>query len=575
MMQNNAKAFSFPRIGASLFVGILLLFMASGAPAQDTVPTAGQVAQSEAVRRAQTAMQANGALNAADVFLKAGDTAKALERYQYAMTVTAPDGPTAPLYNRARAGAARTLLAQADEARKGGDFDKADILLQQALQNDPSVGPDAQKEQDLVRSDRKRYNAQRVNPESVTNNPVITPEFKDKVAQVQKFLFEGDRFFETGQYAYADDRYRQVLVIDPYKHGGPGEARPSLPLSRASGGSRQDDDPRPGDLRHRPPLEPARASSDHTASAPLNPANESRVAILTNKLNTIKIDNISFVNQPVGDVIRILADKAKAADPTGEGFNFVYKLTPTVLAAPAAATPGGAAPAAAAPPADVSEPAPVTFSLTNQSVAEVLRVLDTLTNLKYKVEEYAIYILPSNESSDVLVTRTFVVPTGFFVGGLSASSASASPGIGNVATGTTVSSVQVDVQQQLKDQGVEFPAGASASFLGGSSRLVVKNTPEQMDRIDASSRPPPRKADPQIEIETKFAEFSDTDLKELAFNWGLSLQAGSSQSPIITSGGAVNATNNPLSSTVTARSTRARPPCGPTPTSSRTRSTPF
>ncbi len=79
-------------------------------------------------------------------------------------------------------------------------------------------------------------------------------------------------------------------------------------------------------------------------------------------------------------------------------------------------------------------------------------------------------------------------------------------------------SVSVDAQQSLTDKGIRFPAGASAIFLPGSSKLVVRDTPEQLDLI-ANLIEQLSKETPQVQIEAKLAEFNQDAIKALSFNY--------------------------------------------------------
>ena len=519
-----------------LLLGLFSLLLARPAAAQE--PTAQDVqsgnsparmAQMEDVRRSQNQFVISKALDAADIFYNTGDYTKAEERYRFALNSSSPEGITAKFYARATSGLARVRIAQAADARKNSDYPRAFALLNDALQLDPSTQQVVDQQIALTKQEQIKDREERRNPEGIAKNPVVTPDFKDQVAAVQRLLFEGDRFFETGQYARADERYRQVLVIDQYNKA----ARQKLErLERykqraaevAHATSREDaiyDIERRWSQRELP--EVTQNGGDAA------PAVESNIARLTNKLAAIKIDNISFVGTPVDDAIHILQDKAKQADPSGEGINFVLKLRPTIVPAAAGARTTTAAVAQA--PAS-STPPSVTLSLNNVSLAEVLRLLTQLTNLKYKVEEYAVFILPSTESSDVLIPRTFIVPPGFFVGGLSAPKSSTSR-TGNASIATTVESIKADVKQQLIDQGVDFPPGATAAYLAGSSKLVVKNTPDQMDRIESLIQSASQEEDPQVEIETKFAEFTDNALHELVVNWAVAANHRSGDAQVL------------------------------------------
>ena len=71
----------------------------------------------------------------------------------------------------------------------------------------------------------------------------------------------------------------------------------------------------------------------------------------------------------------------------------------------------------------------------------------------------------------------------------------------------------------LKDQGVPFPPGASANFLPQSSRLIVRNTEENLELVDALVEQANVAGPKQVEIESKFVEITQNNLKELGFDW--------------------------------------------------------
>jgi Type II secretory pathway, component PulD len=71
----------------------------------------------------------------------------------------------------------------------------------------------------------------------------------------------------------------------------------------------------------------------------------------------------------------------------------------------------------------------------------------------------------------------------------------------------------------LETQGVPFPQGASANFLPQSSRLIVRNTQDNLDLIDAIVEQLNLSIPKQVEIEAKFVEITQNNLKELGFDW--------------------------------------------------------
>src|SRR5207244_5488962 len=67
--------------------------------------------------------------------------------------------------------------------------------------------------------------------------------------------------------------------------------------------------------------------------------------------------------------------------------------------------------------------------------------------------------------------------------------------------------------------GVPFPPGASAHFLPQSSHLIVRNTADNLELVDAIVEQASVAGPKQVEIEAKFIEINQNNLKELGFDW--------------------------------------------------------
>ena len=67
--------------------------------------------------------------------------------------------------------------------------------------------------------------------------------------------------------------------------------------------------------------------------------------------------------------------------------------------------------------------------------------------------------------------------------------------------------------------GVSFPAGASATFWPHSGTLIVRNTQDNLDMVDALVDQANASAPKQVSIESKFVEINQNNAKELGFDW--------------------------------------------------------
>ena len=499
------------------------LWLRAADPIPATPPT--QAAHSEVVTRQQLAINANQAISDGQRFLASGNYDDAAKRFQFALDNLAPAGVSAHSYSRAEVGLAAAKAGQAQELAKDNKFGQAHDLLSQAIvlqPNNPIYPADVEE----LKKQQLAYEEQIRDPEGTINNPAVTDDFKDRVATVQKLLFQGDAYFRTGQFDKSEETYSKILILDPYNKAARDKmAHIERYKERADG------------FRHEENEQEQMEKIDHHWSEEISPdivqtpketgpiAGSSTRATITRKLQSIIIDKVNFEKLDVAAVIQFLQQKSKELDPDHQGVNFVLRLTsnappPTVGAAPGgAAAPTGAAPSAAdAAAADAAAAhaihREVSITLENVPLSEVLGYVISQTNLQYSVEDYAVYLRPSVDEGETLTVRTYLVPPNFFEG--STLRISIAPSTSQ--TPTSVDSVSVDAQKSLTDKGIRFPAGASAIFLPGSSKLVVRDTPEQLDLV-ANLIDQLSKETPQVQIEAKVAEFNQDAIKSLTFRY--------------------------------------------------------
>jgi general secretion pathway protein D len=256
---------------------------------------------------------------------------------------------------------------------------------------------------------------------------------------------------------------------------------------------------------------------------------------------------------------------------------------PGAGAPPAGAPPAGqgtapvpVGPGAAPIGAPVAGPAGarITVTLDNIPLGEALRYIASQAGLKVKVEPYAVSIIPLSEQSNELITKRYHVPPEFFGGPLDvgyyleaglgggqtgagqgrssqpapvaekviereAVSFQTSAGIGTGAgAASQANSVQAtastrqhllndrelvgraDAITMLQSMGVDFSArGSSATFWPHSGTLIVRNTQDNLDFVDALVDQANMSQPKQVEIESKFVEINQNNLKELGFDW--------------------------------------------------------
>ena len=252
---------------------------------------------------------------------------------------------------------------------------------------------------------------------------------------------------------------------------------------------------------------------------------------------------------------------------------------PAGASAPPAGAPGQARPPGPPVPIPVSGPAGarITVTLDNIPLGEALRYVANQAGLKVKVEPYAVAVIPLTEQSNDLITKRYHVPPEFFGGPLDvgyyigssvgggnvsgggqtgytgvseappvatnvlekeAVSFQAASGVGYGAgaasqtnqlqgTATTRQTLtndrqlvgRADAKTMLQSMGVSFPGGASATFWPHSGTLIVRNTQDNLDMVDALVDQANASAPKQVSIESKFVEINQNNAKELGFDW--------------------------------------------------------
>ena len=258
---------------------------------------------------------------------------------------------------------------------------------------------------------------------------------------------------------------------------------------------------------------------------------------------------------------------APAAAPVG---------TPLPGAPPAAAANRAGNLPAAPPP----ERGNITIELNQIPLGEALRYIANQAGLKVKVEPYAVSLVPKTEQSDDLLVKRYHVPPEFFGGpldvgyylegslgaGQTGAGGSAQPapvaenvvqkeavsyqsasGVGTGAGATSQSNLvqgtsttrqhllndrqlvgRADARTMLQSMGVQFPTvtlpdgrgdTASATFWPHTGVLIVRNTQDNLDMVDALVDQANASQPKQVEIESKFIEVTQNNLKELGFDW--------------------------------------------------------
>ena len=210
------------------------------------------------------------------------------------------------------------------------------------------------------------------------------------------------------------------------------------------------------------------AAGDATTTR--GPAAESDpVLLIRKKLESIIIPRVEFREATLREAVDFLKKKAVQLDPEPDakkrGFAIVLRLNAGTPMSTVPAIPGleGLPTAAGAVPAEPPE-SRITMSLANVPVGEALKYVANLSGCKLKVEPFAVAILPLESGASDLITKEWRL------------SDAMRAKVGLESGG--------DAKAQLSSKGIVFPEGATATWLSLTKRLVMKNTEENLEKID-------------------------------------------------------------------------------------------
>jgi len=493
---------------AALFIGISTLAATSLTPLLAQQAGVQGAAEREIHRRESVNSFAQDAITKGQAALDNKDYESAYAFYKSAVDALPSGGyATADLRASALSGFGEAVIQLSQQRISEGRYADAETTVKVILQEqyDPNYAPALKLLAQLKSED--------------TFNKTLTPGFVANVEQVKQLLREGDGLYQSGRYDLAFKRCEQVLNIDKYNIA-------ARRLMEKIDGARQNYADNAYNSTRGQLIEqidsawelPVTKYAQGQSQVLEQPVIDTRgTASINRKLEEIRLPSINFREATVREALDFVKQRAKALDTTEpdeakRGINIVLKLDPSTQAADTAQR--------------------ITLAFTDVPLGEALKYIATAAGLKIKVEPYAVAVVPINEQTDILITKEYKVSPGFIsslpaAGGAAAGGAAAAPGGfgfggGAAAGGAGAAPATVGksgAKEFLEANGVTFPPGSSANYLTSSSKLVVRNTQANLDLIDQLVEIDNNNAPTQVQIESKFIEVTQNNLKELGFDW--------------------------------------------------------
>lgn len=501
--------------------------VATTMPAIITVSMAGEgsnnyssLAQREMVRRQNDVVDGDRLLSEGRAAYAKGDYQQAVDKYKQALNKV----PEAPMFADRRQSITAHLsdasVALAMQYRKVGKYPEARTVLEEVLKKDPE---NAAAKCELGYLD-----------DPIRTNPALTFEHTQSVDKVRRALYTAEGNYNLGKYDEAKHEYEKVIRLDPYntaaRRGMEKVSQTKSDYYRAAYDQTRAELLSQVDAAWELSV-PAEGPSLPSISGP-TPDNQGGVAYITEKLRRIVIPRIDFADTTVEEAIDFLRLRAAELDtleldPAKKGVNFVVRRPRATGVAPAAeAGAEAAAPGAEELPAaviDVGALRVKELRIRNVPLAVALKYICEQTKLRYKVDDFAVTLVPQTETGEDIFTRSFTVPPDFATsldtGGEGGGGAEADPFAAADKKGTAKTlSARKPILELLKASGIVFAEGASAT-LSSNGVLLVTNTPSELDKVEQLVQAYGNKQPKQVKITTKFVEISQENNDELGFDW--------------------------------------------------------
>jgi general secretion pathway protein D len=468
-----------------------------GAAAPPTSPSAAAAAELNK-RRA--------AIEEAEELLTKGDQAYQAGRYADAVTAFSgaremiPDSPlTATLRAEATERFAQASIEQAHALSRKGDIAAAKTSVDAVLK--PGLAPN-----------HPAANALRNQlDDPIRTNPTLTKEYTADVDAVRRLLYSAEGSYNAGKYDAAVKHYNAVLRLDPTNSA----ARRGLEHVAATKSAYQksaSDHTRAAMLADvdagwetsvPPPI------TDVAAMDPNVPAPATGIVPVSNKLDRIILPNIILEDASLQDVIDLLRLRSAELDeleidPARRGINFVVNIGDE-----------------SSEIGNSIRAIRLNLRLTNVPIAQVLRYVNDQTRTSFTTDDFTVTIHPRGLGTKELVTRVYRVPPDF-LSSLSSSNAPAAADPFSNKPAKGLLEQRRGALEVLREQGVQFPDGASASLNPSNNTLLVVNTPANQDVISQIVDITAKTEPVMVCVRVTMIKVQHNRLKELGFDWLLS-----------------------------------------------------
>lgn len=540
-MQKTPSYSSSPTAVSLILLAATMPFNISSAQSGGSNSGMSGIAQREITRRQQAVVDADRLfIEGREAYAKA-DYQQAVDKYKQALG-NVKDVPA--LSDRRQSFTqhlADASVALAQQHRKVGKYDEARLLL------DGVLAPDVDPDNAIAKTELGYLD------DPIRTNPALDYKHTQNIDQVRRKLYMAQGHYDLGKYDNAKKEYEDVLRIDPFneaaRRGMEKIANTKSDYYRAAYDQTRAELLMQVDQAWELSV-PADVPVIDESFNNSNRASEG-VAYINDKLRRLIIPKIDFEDTSLEEAVDFLRLRAaeldtSELDPAKKGLNFVIRRpSNNAVGGGEVIAPAEGAPEGGAPLLGVSDPSAARIDelrLRNVPLSVALKFICDKTKLRYKIDDFAVTLVPQTEGGDEMFTRTFRVPPDFAAalnaggdgggGGAAAADPFAAAGGGG---GAGALAARPPILELLKNNGILFADGSSAT-LGGSGSLLVTNTPAELDKLEQLVDLLANKQPKQVKITTKFVEINQENSDELGFDWVFSPIGGTGGSIFGTAG---------------------------------------
>ena len=350
-----------------------------------------------------------------------------------------------------------------------------------------------------------------------TSLSAVDPDNKRRKANIDVLLRESRILYKNKKYEKVRDNMEKVLVLDPYNQDAMTLLNKTYKKLYDVGMLRRENDALERLTEVEWKWNEAVLPEDSSISEEVPREMTGNRSTLYDKLQKIMIDKILFETTDIQSILARLAALSKENDPEGVGVSII-------------------------PPPDIavrSRKIPY-LELEKVPLMEVLKYVCELAGLKYKIEDRAVLVgtegIDDMEHGFFQVRNSLINRIAAEVGPKEEKEEEKTGGIKDRVdtftdegafdeASTELKSVAAVTPEMLKqffnDRGISFEdPNSSIAFDTKTNKLIVKNTPDNLRRMDALLKEIDIQT-PLVLIEAKILEISMNAVEELGFDWTL------------------------------------------------------